>query len=240
MSISQLNGKVAVITGASSGIGLACAQALHERGVHLILNARNAEKLQVEAKKLNAIAVTGDICERELPAALLGEALTAHGRCDIVLNNAGIIEVGPIQHIDIDNLCEMVRINVEAAYRVAYTFVRHFINQNQGHLINMSSVLGTKTRAYAGAYAGTKHAIEALSEALRMEIAGSNVAVSCIEPGLVETALHREWSEQPAKSLNIPHPLQPADIARSLCFILEQPSHVRIPKLMILPNEHQI
>ncbi len=83
--------------------------------------------------------------------------------------------MGPIESIDIERVCAMVRVNVEAAFRVAYTFLRHFRQQGSGHLINISSVMGTKVRPTAGAYAGTKHAIEALSEALRMEVAGSGV-----------------------------------------------------------------
>lgn len=81
------------------------------------------------------------------------------------MNNAGTLEIGPIDTIDIDKVCTMVRVNVEAAYRVAYTFVRHFARQGHGHLLNMSSVPGTKLRPTAGAYAGTEHAVEALSEA---------------------------------------------------------------------------
>ena len=235
-----LHGKVAVITGASSGIGLATARALHERGVHLVLNARNAERLNAAADEFNALAVAGDICERELPAALLTEALAAHGRCDMVLNNAGVMEVGSINSVDIDRICAMVRINVEAAYRVAYTFVRHFIGQSQGHLINLSSVAGSKVVPYSGAYAGSKHAIEALSEALRMETAGSNVAITCIEPGLVETDLFRDWTAPATTVMNVQRPLQPEDVARCICFALEQPAHVRIPRLMVLPSDHAI
>lgn len=111
---------------------------------------------------------------------------------------------------------------------------------SEAHLINMSSVLGTKIRPTSGAYAGTKYAIEALSEALRMEVAGTPLAVTCIEPGLVMTQLHRDWPVHPSESMNISQPLQPEDIARCISFVLMQPAHVRIPRLMILPSEHQV
>lgn len=118
--------------------------------------------------------------------------------------------------------------------------MQHFVERNEGHLINVSSVLGTKVRPTAGAYAGTKHAIEALSEALRMEVAATPVRVSCIEPGLVATQLHRDWGVHPTESMGISEPLQPEDVARCVAFMLTQPAHVRIPRMMVLPAEHEV
>ncbi len=240
MTTSNLSEKVAVITGASSGIGLAVARELHSHGMNLILTARSEDRLSPIKSELQATILAGNITEPSLPSNLLDLAISTFGRCDVVLNNAGIIEVGTIESINIDKVCEMVRVNVEGAYRVAYTFVKHFMAQGSGHLINLSSILGTKVRPTAGAYAGTKFAIEALSEALRMEVAGTRVAITCIEPGLVMTELHRNWSVHPSEGMNIPHPLQPEDIARCVSFILTQPAHVRIPRLMVLPSEHQV
>ncbi len=240
MSENTLSGKAAVITGATSGIGLAVARALHAQGVHLVLSGRSAARLDPLVQELEAAGLAGDICDPGLPAALLELCLARYGRCDIVLNNAGIIENGPIQTIDIDKVCAMVRVNVEAAYRVAYTFMRHFTACGAGHLVNLSSVMGTKVRPTNGAYAGTKYAIEALSEALRIEVAGTGVSVTCIEPGLVRTELHRSWPVPPGEALGIAAPLEPEDVARAVLFVLSQPAHVRIPRLMVLPGEHQI
>ncbi|MFO8084548.1 MAG: SDR family oxidoreductase [Desulfobacterales bacterium] len=236
----DLSGKVAIITGASSGIGLAVARELHSLGMYLVLNARREKLLKKVAGQLKAEIIVGDISLPSMPDKLLELALDVHGHCDVVLNNAGIIETGDIKTIEIDKVCEMVRVNVEAAYRVAYTFVRHFLSQGHGHLLNISSVLGTKVRLTAGAYCGTKYAIEALSEALRMELAGTAVGITCIEPGLAMTDLHRDLPEHPSKQMKIKHPLQPEDIARCVRFVLTQPEHVRIPKIMVLPGEHQI
>lgn len=240
MSIPNLSGKVAIITGATSGIGMAVAKELHANGVRLVLTGRNEKILSNLESELQAIVFVGDINDPSLPGKLLDLALSTYGQCDIVLNNAGNIEVGAIESIDIDKVCAMVRLNVESAYRMAYTFMKHFMKQRAGHLINISSVLGTKVRPTAGAYAGTKFAIEALSEALRMEVAGTPVSVSCIEPGLVLTGLHNEWQVHPTKSMNISQPLKPEDIARTMIFILSQPVHVKIPRIMVLPGEHQI
>ncbi len=240
MAAGELSGQVAVITGATSGIGLATARELQAQGMRLVLSGRSASRLAPIGGELDAPTVIGDLADPATAARLLEAALSEHGRCDAVLNGAGTIEVGEVNSIDIDQVCAMARVNVEASYRIAYTFMQHFVERNEGHLINVSSVLGTKVRPTAGAYAGTKHAIEALSEALRMELAGTPVQVSCIEPGLVATQLHRDWSVHPAESMGISEPLQPEDVARCVTFMLTQSAHVRIPRMMVLPGEHGV
>lgn len=232
--------RVAVITGASSGIGLATAEKLSNMGIKLILTARNEIKLNEICNKLNATPIIGDITDKKTQNKLLETAIQKYGRCDILINNAGTIEVGNIEKIDIEKVSEMVKVNVESAFRLIYLFLKEFKKINRGHIINISSVMGTKVRATAGAYSGTKYAIEALSEALRMELSGTNIKISCIEPGLVMTKLHREWDVHPSKSMGINNPLKPSDIAEKVMYILNQPEHVRIPKLMILPSDHEI
>lgn len=234
----DLKGKVAIITGATSGIGAAVARNLDEAGVKLVLTGRREDRLAALCGELGcAASLAGDLADASVPQALMNKAQEEYGRCDIVLNNAGVMEVGPIEKIDIDRVCHMARVNVEAAYRMAYTALKMFVAQGSGHLINVSSILGTKTRPTAGAYAGTKYAIEALSESLRMEVARTDVAVSCIEPGLVQTELQDHWEVHPTKALDIPNPLQPEDIARCVRFVLEQPKHVRIPRMLVTPQE---
>jgi NADP-dependent 3-hydroxy acid dehydrogenase YdfG len=234
--------RVAVITGATGGIGSAVARALVNARWKVVLTARSKEKLNRLAHDLggHALAVPGDVTEASFSGKLLSAALAEFGRCDLCFNNAGSLEVGPVDAIDIDRVCAMVRVNVEATYRVAYVFAKHFVSRGSGHLINVSSVLGKKVRATAGAYAGTKHAIEALSEALRIELSKTNVQVSCIQPGLVTTGLHDRWEVHPAELMGVSHPLSPDDVARMVLFILDQPPHVRIPQLMILPKDHEI
>jgi NADP-dependent 3-hydroxy acid dehydrogenase YdfG len=235
-------GKVAVITGATGGIGAAVAEALSVAGYRLVLSGRSAEKLKSLAAKLGtpSVTVAGDLQNAAIPAALLSAAIENFGRCDVCFNNGGLLEVGSVDAIDIERVCEMVRVNVEGAFRVAYVFLKHFVEQKTGHLVNTSSILGRKVRPTAGAYAGTKYAIEALSEALRMELSKTDVQVSCIEPGLVRTGLHSRWEVPPSESMGIAEPLTPGDVARMVLFILEQPPHVRIPQLMILPKGHEI
>ncbi|MEM6393994.1 MAG: SDR family oxidoreductase [Planctomycetota bacterium] len=243
----SLEGQVAVITGASSGIGHATATLLRQAGMKLVINGRRADRLHALADELgDTHAVPGDITDPQLPKRLLDTAVDAFGQCDVVFNNAGVLHVFPFEDLDLDKLCDMVRINVEAAYRLMYETVAYFKTVGppdrggRGQLINTSSVLGTKVRPTAGWYAGTKYAIEAVCESLRMELAGTDIKISAVEPGLVLTDLHREWDQPSNVKLGMEKPLRPEDIARCVKFILDQPDHVRIPKLMALPGEHAI
>jgi NADP-dependent 3-hydroxy acid dehydrogenase YdfG len=237
----ELKDKVAVITGASSGIGRAVARNLNEAGVKLVLAGRREDRLSVLRDELNHAAIFPcDISESEMPESMLKTALDSFGQCDIVFNNAGVITVGSIDEINVEDICYMVRVNVEAAFRMAYVAVKHFNSTGSGFLINTSSVLGTKVRPTAGAYAGTKFAIEALTEALRLELVKTDIGVACVEPGLVQTELHRNWEVPPAQSLDVPRPLQPEDIARVVRFILEQPDHVRLPRILAVPADQEL
>lgn len=235
-----LAGKTALVTGGTSGIGLATAEALADAGVKLVLAGRRADLLDGHAKRLpHTVVLAGEITDPAMPQRLVDLALEAHGRLDIVFNNAGQIHNGPIEEIDVDLVCQMVRVNVEAAFRMAYTALRHFRAAGSGHLVNTFSVLGLKTRIYSGAYAGTKFAIEAFTEALRMELAGSAIKITAVEPGLVVTDLHRDYAERPEKMINMAKPLSTQDVARAVLFALQQPDHVSVPQVMVLPQEQQ-
>ncbi len=232
--------KVACITGATSGIGLAVVKTLHREGYQLVAHGRNRDKLEMLKNKTGCRTVVGDITEPGIPEKILHTTLEEYGQCDVFLNNAGMIEVGAIEEIDIDKVCQMMRVNVEAAIRIVYLVIKYFKAEDRGHLINISSIMGTKVRPTAGAYAASKYAIEALSEALRMELSKTNVRVTCIQPGLVKTELHKEWKKHPAEMFDIPNPLTPEDIAKTILWILSQPDHIRIPTLMMLPKDHII
>lgn len=240
----ELNHKAAVITGATSGIGAAVARDLAGAGARLVLAGRRANLLRELAEELNAagapgaaVVLAGEITDPKMPERLLQCARDSYGQCDIVINNAGIMTGGDIETIDVEKVCEMVRVNVEAGFRMAYTAVKHFKAVGAGQLITTTSVLGMKVRENIGAYCGTKYALEALSEALRIEVAGSDIRVSCIEPGLAVTDLHRHQAVHPAVEQGFQHPLMPEDVARGVRFILEQPAHVAVPRLLMLGTE---
>ncbi len=237
----SLEGQVAVITGASAGIGAATARLLHDAGMKLLISARREDRLKQMADELpGATWLAGDITDPALPQQLIDKALAEFGQVDVVFNNAGVILRTLIEEADIDAICRMVRINTESAFRLIYTALQHFKQVGKGHLVNTSSILGTKVRPTVGAYAGTKYAIEALSESLRLELAKTDIAVSCVEPGLVLTELHDDWDEHPKDFMGIESPLMPEDVARCVKFVLEQPMHVRIPRLLVTPGEMEL
>jgi NADP-dependent 3-hydroxy acid dehydrogenase YdfG len=229
--------KICLVTGASSGIGYAIAKYLHGEKYRIVATARRIDRL----RQLNIEDIlTGDLCNYDFQNSILNYIIAQYGKCDYLFNCAGTIEVGSIEEIDIDKMTSMLRLNVEATFRLTYKFLKLFKKQGFGHIINISSVLGTKVRTTAGAYSATKFAIEALSEALRMELTGTNIKITCIEPGLVMTELHNDWPVHPKESMNIKEPLSVENIIEIVKFILKQPDHVRIPKLMILPKDHNI
>lgn len=215
-------GRVAVITGATGGVGAAVARALSRAGYSLVLTAPSMEKLSALASQLKGpcTVIEGNLSDESLPETLLYAALDRFGRCDICFNNGALFEAGIIETVDIERLSSMVRVNVEGSFRFAYVFVKHFVSEGSGHLVNVSSVVGSSSRPTA--YAATQRAIEVLSDALVAELGDGEVLVSCIQPGLVKSGLHHRWEIAPEGALGSGYPLEPEDFARMVLFILEQ------------------
>jgi NADP-dependent 3-hydroxy acid dehydrogenase YdfG len=235
----DLNDKIMVITGASSGIGMATARRLNRAGVKFVLNARNEDRLKALAAELGgAVCVTGDMIEPETPQKILDAAFSEFGRVDILFNNAGVMHIGEIDEVDIETLCRMVRLNFESVVRMSYLVLRHMKNRGSGFLINSSSLAGLKAFPEIGAYNGTKFAVEAFTDSLRMELAGTGVKVTAIEPGRTKTELFSHWPEEkrfkPENGL-----IEADDIARCIEFILEQPQEVLIPRLLVVPTRQE-
>jgi NADP-dependent 3-hydroxy acid dehydrogenase YdfG len=215
-------GRVAVITGATGGVGAAVARALSRAGYSLVLTAPSMEKLSALASQLKGpcTVIEGNLSDDSLPETLLYAALDRFGRCDICFNNGALFEAGIIETVDIERLSSMIRVNVEGSFRVAYVFVKHFVSEGSGHLVNVSSALGSSSRPTA--YAATQRAIEVLSDALAAELGDDGVLVSCIQPGLVKSGLHHRWEIAPEGASGAGYPLEPEDFARMVLFILEQ------------------
>jgi NADP-dependent 3-hydroxy acid dehydrogenase YdfG len=180
------------------------------------------EKLTTLASQLKGpcTVIEGNLSDESLPETLLYAALDRFGRCDICLNNGALFEAGIIETVDIERLSSMVRVNVEGSFRFAYVFLKHFVSEGSGHLVNVSSVLGSSSRPTA--YAATQRAIEVLSDALIAELGEGDVLVSCIQPGLVKSGPHHRWEIAPEGASGSGYPLEPEDFARMVLFILEQ------------------
>jgi len=180
------------------------------------------EKLSALAAQLKGpcTVIEGSLGNEGLPETLLYAALDRFGRCDICFNNGALFEAGIIETVDIERLTSMIRVNVEGSFRVAYVFLKHFVSEGAGHLINVSSTVGSSLRPTP--YSATQRAVEVLSDALAAELGDGDVLVTCIQPGLVKTGLHHRWEISPEGSAG--YPLEPEDFARMVLFILEQTS----------------
>ena len=231
--------KTCLITGASSGIGLALAKALAADQHRLILTARREDRLR-NLQSENVDIIPGDLTSAEFVDSLDEYVYQKYGHCDYLFNAAGIITKGSVEETDIDRMTSMLRLNIESTFRLTYRFLKRFVNQGYGHVINISSVAGTRVRPTIGAYAASKFAMEALSEALRLELSDTNIKISCIAPGLVLTELHDDWEVHPVDLLDIRDPLSPEDIVETARFIMNQPDHVRIPRILIVPKGQKL
>lgn len=215
-------GRVAVITGATGGAGAAVAKSLSKAGYSLVLTAPSMAKLSALAAQLcgPSTVIEGNLGDESLPETLLYAALDRFGRCDVCFNNGALFEAGIIETVDIERLSSMVRVNVEGSFRVAYVFLKHFVSEGAGHLVNVSNALGSSSRPTA--YAATQRAIEVLSDALAAELEETDVLVSCIQPGLVKTGVRHRWEIAPEGAAGAGSPLEPEDFARMVLFILQQ------------------
>ncbi len=235
----SLGGKVAVITGASSGIGEAIARELAAAGLRLVLTARREDRLEALSGSLavDCATLVADAADPATPQRLLELARDRFGRVDVLVNNAGTLTIGPLETIDLDELSHMTRVNFDAVVRASYLFARAFKVQGSGAIINVSSIGAYLTLPTAGVYQGLKHAVEVFSQALRVELAGSGVRVGTIAPGTTRTEIfdpikargERAWDEMTP-------PIDAADVAAAVRFMLEQPARVNIARLLVVSS----
>ena len=177
---NNIEGKVVVITGASSGLGEATARLLSAQGALVVLGARRADRIQALAAALTAgggqaMALTTDVTRREQVQKLVDAAVKTYGRIDVMINNAGLMPQSPLERLKVDDWDRMIDVNIKGVLYGIAAALPHMKQQKLGHIINVSSVAGHKVRAGGAVYAATKYAVRALSEGLRQEVKPYNI-----------------------------------------------------------------
>jgi NADP-dependent 3-hydroxy acid dehydrogenase YdfG len=245
--VSKLEGKVAIITGASSGIGEATAIALAAEGAKVVIAARRVERLEAVAKQIidhggQALSIVSDITDEAQAQNVIQKAHTEFGHIDILVNNAGISFPGRIENADPSNWRKMIDINVLALMYTTHIALPIFKAQKSGHIVNISSVAGRIARGGMAGYNVTKWGVNAFSEALRQEVYQDNIRVTIIEPGLVETEIDQHITDVVAKQeiearRKAITPLQSEDIAAAIVYAVSQPQHVNVNEILIRPTQ---
>jgi NADP-dependent 3-hydroxy acid dehydrogenase YdfG len=251
LKTKRLKRSVALVTGASSGIGEATARALAAEGAAVALAARRTERVESLARELGgqgrALALTTDVTvEREAREAV-ERTVSELGRLDIVINNAGVMLLGPIEGAPLEEWERMVRLNVLGVLYIAHAALPHLLRaadegpRRVADLVNISSVAGRSARTGAGVYNLTKFGVGAFSESLRQELTRRHLRVSLVEPGAVATELTEhlrpEIREQTAAMFADAEPLQAQDIADAITFIVTRPRRMAINEVLVRPTE---
>ncbi len=243
----KLNGKVALVTGASSGIGEATALALAAEGAYVAVAARRGGRLEELAKEIEdkggqAMPIIADVADERQAHDMVNTAYGRWGRLDIVVNNAGVMLLGPIGGADTEDWRRMVSVNLLGLMYTTHAVLRVMKEQHRGHIINISSVAGRTARAGSGVYNATKWGVGAFSEALRQEVYQDNIRVTVIEPGAVATELTEHITNPEAKKetqewVHSIKPLQSEDIAAAITYTVTQPEHVSVNEILIRPTQ---
>jgi len=243
----ELNGKVALVTGASSGIGAATALKLAAQGAKVGLAARRTGKLQalvaqIEAAGGQALAIEMDVVDLASVNAGVERLVAAYGGIDILFNNAGLMPISDIEALKVDEWHRMIDVNIKGVLNSTAAALPYLKQRGTGHVVNTSSIAGRKVFPGLAVYCATKHAIAAFSEGLRLEIAPKhNIRVTCIQPGAVDTELfehitdagYRQQMEGLREQMTF---LSAAEIADTVLFAVQAPAHVNVAELFVLPT----
>jgi NADP-dependent 3-hydroxy acid dehydrogenase YdfG len=254
MTTQRLDDTVALVTGASSGIGEATALALAADGASVVVAARRKERLdalvtRIEEAGGTAHAIETDITDQEQAIAAVDGAVEQYGRLDTVVNNAGVMLLGPIEGAPVEEWDRMVTLNLQGLLYVSHAALPHLLSAAAGpprevaDLVNISSVAGRQVRAGSGVYNLTKHGVGAFSDSLRQEVTKRHVRVSLVEPGAVSTELaghnRQEVLAVLAKRFTDMERLEAPDIADAISYIVTRPRHIAINEILIRPTEQE-
>jgi len=244
----NIAGKVVVITGASSGLGEAAARHLSAEGAAVVLGARRAERIEALARDLagsggKALAVETDVTRREQVKRLVDAAVETYGRVDVMLNNAGLMPLSPLERLKVDEWDRMIDVNIKGVLYGIAAALPHMQRQRSGHIINVSSVAGHKVRAGGSVYSATKHAVRALSEGLRQEVKPYNIRTTVISPGVVLSELPNTASD-PEVAANLRKMygdlgISADSFARAVAFAIGQPEDVDVNEILFRPTRQE-
>jgi NADP-dependent 3-hydroxy acid dehydrogenase YdfG len=239
-----LSDSVAIVTGASSGIGEATAEALAKEGASVVLAARRVDELGALADRIatdggDAFVVETDVTAEADIDNLVETTMDEYGRIDVLVNNAGVMLLEPLERADRSNLRQMVEVNLLGLMNLTHAVVPIMQQQDSGHVVNVSSVAGRETMANGSGYNATKFGVTAFTDAIRQELSAQDIRTTIIEPGAVDTELpthipDEQLLEQLAE-MDVPT-LAPEDIARGIVYATNQPKHVDVNELMIRPT----
>ncbi|MFC6082037.1 SDR family NAD(P)-dependent oxidoreductase [Sphaerisporangium aureirubrum] len=240
---TTLDGKVVLVTGASSGIGEATALALSAEGALVAVGARRADRLESLARKApgEVLTLELDVTDPESVRAAVAATVDRFGALDVLVNNAGVMLSGPIAGADTTEWTRMVETNLLGSMYTVHAALPHLL-ASKGTVLQISSTSGRIASANSGVYAATKFGITAFAESLRQEVTTQGVRVVVIEPGFVATELAshitdptmRAAAQQMATSMRILHP---EDIANAIVYALTQPEHVAVNEILIRPTD---
>jgi len=246
---NNLEGKVVVITGASSGNGEATARLLSGQGATVVLGARRLERIQSLARELTgrggkALAVATDVTRYDQVKSLVDAAVQTYGRIDVMLNNAGLMPHSPLERLKIDDWNRTIDVNLKGVLYGIAAALPYMRQQKSGHIINVSSVAGHKVRPGSAVYAATKTAVRVLSEGLRQEVKPYNIRTTVISPGALATELANSITE-PDIAENVSkfmHEIAlPAEsFARVVAFAISQPQDMDINEILFRPTRQEL
>ncbi|WP_053228819.1 SDR family oxidoreductase [Staphylococcus aureus] len=230
--MTVLTDKVAVVTGAGSGIGEAIATLLHEEGAKVVLAGRNKEKLQNVANQLSQDSVKvvpTDVTNKEEVDELIKIAQQTFGGLDIVINSAGQMLSSKITDYQVDEWDSMIDVNIKGTLYTAQAALPTMLEQSSGHLINIAFISGFEVTKSSTIYSATKAAVHTITQGLEKELAKTGVKVTSISPGMVDTAITAAYNPTDRKKL------EPQDIAEAVLYALTQPKHVNVNEITVRP-----
>lgn len=245
----NIAGKVIAITGASSGMGAAAARHLATKGASVVLGARRADRIESLAADITeaggkATAVVTDVTKREDLRKLVDTAVATYGRIDVLVNNAGVMPLSPLERLRVDEWDQMIDVNLKGVLYGIAAALPYMKKQKSGHIINLSSVAGHKLFAGSAVYSATKFAVRALSDGLRQEMAPYNIRTTIISPGAVKTELLDHISEKDVQKANQDFVAQvgvPAEtFARLVAFAISEPEEVGINEILFRPTAQEL